>query len=117
MGSPTASITHTVVEGGSGDRAVRALQCPPRERSEAELTQESRVDAAGDLLQRFHLLLRQHVEYEAPYLAQVNRTGLHHLPLPPVGQRGMCDVTLVLPSPANPAPFLESRDHVTAARY
>src|SRR5258708_40343913 len=102
MGSPTASITHTVVEGGSGDRAVRALQCPPRESSEAELTQESRGAAAGDLVQRFHLLLRQHVEYEAAYLARANRTGLHQLPVAPVGQLGMCDATLALPTPPNP---------------
>ena len=53
-----------------------ALVARSRRPAEIELAQQTGVDAAGDLLQRFHLVWRQDVEYEAANLADAEQLAM-----------------------------------------
>src|SRR5439155_25606791 len=97
-GAPAAETANLCRRLG---RPHRALSGPPRQCSETDSAKQPGGNASRNVVQRSHLLRRQHGEYQPPDLLEVDGPHRHQLPVTPLGQCGVHRATL---GPAPPSP-------------
>src|ERR1700687_3087207 len=93
-------------------QSPRTISGPAPNLPQTDFVKQTGVDPAGDLLERFHFLRRQHVKYEPANLTQVDRLSLHQLLVALVCQFGVGCARPGGALSAHPAPRFESRDHM-----